>query len=185
MLVPPLGWADTADGALARAAPWGFPVACGGAGGAPVLAWDGAGLRAAWEVADRAGTAVWVAPAAPPGPRLRCAAFWDASFGPVVACGLGGRGEPGWERRRGGPLDRVSRLAPLGEAEARGMLDELCGPPRPAEALGLEAAARVLVGLGHWVSAGGRGAALEAELGLRADGRAVLMHPTGGKPGQG
>lgn len=179
-------WADTADGALALAAPWGFPVACGGAGGAPpVLAWDGAGLRAAWEAAARAGGAVWVAPAAPPGPRLRCAAFWDASFGPVVACGLGGRAGLGREREPDERPDRSSRLAPLGEAEARAMLAELWGPPGPAEALGLEAVARALVGLGHWVSAAGRGAAREAELGLRADGRAVLVPPAGGDPGTG
>jgi acetyltransferase len=85
-------------------------------------------LEAALDALDAAGARRYlVEETAPPGLDLIVGARRDPVFGPVVLLGLGGDLAEDLETV-------VVRPAPLSEAAATGMLDELLGGPRPLDA---------------------------------------------------
>ncbi len=73
---------------------------------------DGKGLCRRWGIASANGEETSAG-----GFPLRCAAFWDAAFGPVIQCGPGGP----WALAAFGV---VFRLAPTDPSEARAMVEE-------------------------------------------------------------
>ena len=176
--------------ALALATAIGYPVECGrpwGAGDASedaaLLAPDPDGLRQAWRRLRGPGATpptIWLAAPAEPGLDLRCGLAWDAAFGPVIECGLGGR----WRRTFGS--DQAFRLAPFDLEEALAMLRELrCfplleagdGASGPYDA---PAAARILVQLSQLAAAAGPFAPVAIDaLRVLAAGRGALALDAG------
>ncbi len=163
------------------------------AGGVRLGVVSGGDLEDALDALDAAGARRYlVEEMAGAGVDLIVGARRDPVFGPVVVLGLGGD--------EAEALDAVAvRLAPLSEAEAAGMIDELPGAGRPGGWSGHvdpQALAQVVATLGALLAtvpeldeleinplrviAGGRLTALDVVVAGRPEAVPVLRHATGG-----